>query len=166
MRYSGIRYRGFPILIVHSGSSFKAGKNITLNSGQYSNLIGTQRTQIILRKGAELKIGDNFGGSGLVIYSKLKISIGDNVKIGSNVKIFDTDFHPLDFEKRRLKNNTDYAQCLPVIIGDDVFIGEGAIILKGSEIGSRSIVGARAVVSGKFAEDSLIVGNPAKDIRK
>lgn len=52
------------------------------------------------------------------------------------------------------------------VIGDDVWIGQGARILPGAEIGSGSIVGAGAVVAGRFAPYSVILGNPARTVRR
>ena len=49
-------------------------------------------------------------------------------------------------------------------IGDNVFIGMGATILMGAHIGNNCIVGAGSVVSGKFGDDVVIAGNPARVI--
>ena len=49
-------------------------------------------------------------------------------------------------------------------IGDNVFIGMNATILMGAHIGDNSIVGAGAVVSGKYPDNSVIAGNPARVI--
>ena len=53
-------------------------------------------------------------------------------------------------------------------VGDDSLIGMGAIVLNGARIGRNSLVGAGAVVTeGKsFPDGSLIVGAPARAIRR
>lgn len=53
-------------------------------------------------------------------------------------------------------------------IGDNTLIGINSTVLNGAKIGKNSIVGAGAVVTeGKeFEEGSLILGVPAKAIRK
>lgn len=53
-------------------------------------------------------------------------------------------------------------------INDNVIIGMGAIVLNGAKIGKNSIVGAGAVVTEDkvFEDNSLILGVPAKFIRK
>jgi len=53
-------------------------------------------------------------------------------------------------------------------INDNVIIGMGAIVLNGAKIGKNSIVGAGAVVTENkvFEDNSLILGVPAKFIRK
>ncbi len=53
-------------------------------------------------------------------------------------------------------------------IRNNVLIGMGSIILDNAEIGENCIVGAGALVTGgkKFEANSLILGSPAKAIRK
>jgi carbonic anhydrase/acetyltransferase-like protein (isoleucine patch superfamily) len=53
-------------------------------------------------------------------------------------------------------------------IADDSLIGMGAIVLNGVKIGRHCLVGAGAVVTeGKeFADNSLIVGAPARAVRE
>lgn len=53
-------------------------------------------------------------------------------------------------------------------IGDDCLIGMGSIVLNGAKIGEGSVVGAGALVTeGKqFPPRSLIVGSPAKAVKK
>ena len=53
-------------------------------------------------------------------------------------------------------------------VEENVLIGMGATILNGARIGKNSIVGANALVTeGKtFDENSLVVGAPAKAVRK
>lgn len=53
-----------------------------------------------------------------------------------------------------------------VIIGDNSFIGSGATIRNGVTIGENSIIGMGAVVLSDVASDSVMVGNPAKLLRK
>jgi carbonic anhydrase/acetyltransferase-like protein (isoleucine patch superfamily) len=53
-------------------------------------------------------------------------------------------------------------------IGDNTLIGMGATLLNGVKIGANCLVGANALVTeGKeFPDNSLIVGTPARSIRK
>jgi len=53
-----------------------------------------------------------------------------------------------------------------VTIGNDVWIGHGALILAGADIGDGAVVGAAAVVAGRVEPYSIVVGNPARVIRK
>ena len=52
------------------------------------------------------------------------------------------------------------------IIGNDVWIGQNAVILPGVHIGDGAIIGANSVVGSNVAPYSIVVGNPAKEIKK
>ena len=51
-------------------------------------------------------------------------------------------------------------------VGNNVFIGNNSIILLNTSIGNNCIIGAGSVVRGKFPENSVIIGNPAKVVLK
>ncbi len=53
-----------------------------------------------------------------------------------------------------------------VRIGHDVWIGHGAIVMAGVEIGTGAVVGAGAVVTKDVAPYSIVVGTPAKPLRR
>lgn len=53
-----------------------------------------------------------------------------------------------------------------VIIQENVFIGFNAVIAKPITIGSGSIIGANSVVTKNVEPNSVMVGSPAKCIRK
>lgn len=53
-----------------------------------------------------------------------------------------------------------------VRIGHDVWIGHGAIVMAGVEIGTGAVVGAGAVVTKDVAPYAVVVGVPAKPIRR
>ena len=57
-----------------------------------------------------------------------------------------------------LKGNT--------VIGNDVWIGQNAVILPGIHIGDGAIIGANSVVGSDVEPYTIVVGNPAKVIRK
>ena len=52
------------------------------------------------------------------------------------------------------------------IVGNDVWIGQNAVILPGVHIGDGAIVGANSVVGSDIAPYSIVVGNPARILRK
>jgi virginiamycin A acetyltransferase len=52
------------------------------------------------------------------------------------------------------------------IIGNDVWIGQNATILPGVHIGDGAIIGANSVVGSDIDPYTIVVGNPAKPIRK
>lgn len=53
-----------------------------------------------------------------------------------------------------------------VRIGSDVWIGFGATILSGVSIGHGAVIGARAVVAHDVAPYDVVVGNPARVVRR
>jgi len=102
--------------------------------------------------------------SGLRIAARTKITIGNNVLIGSNCTIIDNDFHHPNFRNR--EPGHDNIPAKPIIIEDNVFIGLNSVILKGVRIGKNSVIGANSVVFNDIPEDSIAVGNPCKSIMK
>ena len=53
-----------------------------------------------------------------------------------------------------------------VIIGHDVWIGAGARILSGVHIGNGAVIGASSVVASDVGPYSIVVGNPARQVRE
>jgi acetyltransferase-like isoleucine patch superfamily enzyme len=51
-------------------------------------------------------------------------------------------------------------------IGNDVWIGRGARILSGVNIGDGAVVGAYAVVAKDVRPYAIVVGNPAREVRR
>ena len=51
-------------------------------------------------------------------------------------------------------------------IGENCYIGMGAAILAGTILGKQCIVGANSVVRGEFPDYCVIVGAPAKIVKK
>ncbi|TNF49397.1 MAG: acyltransferase [Bacteroidetes bacterium] len=167
LKTNNVRYNDFPIingkLIVVNRGTFILGSQVKFNSSLYSNLVGLYKPcSVEVQKGADLQIGDFSGFSGVSIYCANKITIGNYLCCGGNVSIWDTDFHPQNFEDRR--SGYVGTKSAPIKIGDDVFIGANSIILKGVEIGDRAIVGAGSVVTKNIPNDEVWAGNPAKKI--
>ena len=52
------------------------------------------------------------------------------------------------------------------MIGNDVWIGQNAVILPGVHIGDGAIIGANSVVGSDVAPYTIVVGNPAKVLRR
>lgn len=65
---------------------------------------------------------------------------------------------PPSTEDLQLKGDT--------IIGNDVWIGQNVTILPGVHIGDGAIIGANSVVRENVEPYSVVIGNPAKEIRK
>lgn len=158
-----VKFLGRTIIRAYEKGSIVIGSNVVFNSCVCNNLVGLVGPTILCaNRGGEIVIGNQSGFSSVVINSRKSVRIGGNVKIGGNVRIFDHDFHPLEWDARRPPEKWSKTRISPVVIEDDVFIGTNAIILKGSHIGARSIVAAGSVVFGlDVPPDSIVKGNPA-----
>ncbi|MGZ3882630.1 MAG: acyltransferase [Bacteroidia bacterium] len=150
----------------HKGA-IAIGINFKLNSRAGSNLVGITNAASFQTLGeGRIEIGDNCGFTSTVFSCRQSIKVGDHVKIGGNVRVFDHDYHALGHEHRRdplLDGN--YVKAAAISIGNDVFIGTNSIILKGVTIGDRAVIGAGSVVVSDVPADAVAAGNPAKVIK-
>jgi acetyltransferase-like isoleucine patch superfamily enzyme len=166
---SQLRVDGRLIVRAPRRGAIQLGNQVRVNSRRGSNLVGlTNRTIFQCLGTGQIQIGNQTGCSGVVLSSRSSIRIGDRVRLGGNVRVFDHDYHALDYMARR-DSASDQAACrtAPVVIGDDVLIGTNAIILKGVTIGDRSIIGAGSVVTLKnIPPDSIVAGNPARLLQR
>ncbi|PJF45805.1 MAG: hypothetical protein CUN48_17025, partial [Candidatus Thermofonsia Clade 3 bacterium] len=152
-------FYGLPIVQKHRRSVMRFGEGFSLRSSARSNPLGPNHPVILttLRAGAVLEIGRNFGMSGGSICAATRVTIGDNVAVGANCVITDTDFHPLHpLERLRDPQNGPSA---PVVIGDNVFIGMNSIVLKGVTIGANSVIGAGSALHGCILGQGVQVGD-------
>ena len=144
----------------------KIGKNLTINSGKNQNIIGRQQKTTFWVEG-KLIIGDNVGISAVALICNHEIKIGNNVTIGGNTVIYDTDFHSLDSSIRKNKSeDKKNAKWGMVTINNNVFIGAHSTILKGVTIGENSIIGACSVITKDLPANEVWAGNPARLIKK
>lgn len=157
---------GLPYLHLSLGSKVRIGSNFTMGNSIRTNATGLGgKCKIEVRRGAELTIGDNVGMTLSSIYCTSRISIGNNVKLGFGVQIFDTDFHSLNPEIRNSSEDHQHARKAPITIGDNVFIGAMSLITKGVNIGKDAIIACGSVVTKDVPAGEVWGGNPAKKIR-
>ncbi len=166
-----VEYRTMPtingrlrIALFAAYGRIKIGEGGTINSSIEANPVGGQQT-ILLIKGdnALIQIGDNCGISNAIICAREQIIIGNDVALGAGCRIFDTDFHSIDFAERKADTNIP---SKPVEIKDKAFIGSNALIMKGVTIGEGAVIGAHAVVTKNVGDYEIWGGNPAKCIKK
>lgn len=155
--------KGF--LFLKGKGTIRIGNNVTINSNYFLNPIGGQSfTSIVSEKNAIVTIKNNVGISNSAIYCAKSITIKENVLIGGDCKIYDTDFHSIYLENRKAVPEIG-KQVSPVVINQGVFIGTGSIILKGVEIGENSVIAAGSVLSKSVPPNQVWGGNPAKFIK-
>lgn len=151
------------ILGLSAPGTISIGSNVKIiNNSTYNRAGINHATQLVAAKGARLSIGNNVGISGASIYCTDSIAIGDHVLVGANCRIYDTDFHAIDYLDRR----ADKPCCsAPVIIENDVWLCANVTVLKGVTIGARSVIAAGSIVTHNIPPDTVAGGVPAKPIK-
>ena len=96
-----------------------------------------------------------------IMLNNAMVKLGDNVLVGPKVSFY-TAMHPIDAKQR--EQWLVYAK--PITVEDNVWIGGSATILGGITIGKNAIVGAGAVVTKDVEPNTIVVGNPARVLRK
>lgn len=153
------------VVRLYGNGPISIGNNVKINSRFSANPIGGQSfTSFYVIKSGYLKIADNVGISNSSITSFCSITIEENVFIGGDCKIYDTDFHSIDYAIRSSGNDISF-KSLPVVIKKGAFVGSGSIILKGVTVGENSVIGAGSVVTKSIPSNEIWGGNPAKFIR-
>lgn len=143
------------------GTEIIIGDNCEFRSRINSNLIGINRPCVLTTQMSDFKarieIGKNCGFSGTVIGAFKSIKIGDNVRLGANTLITDSDWHTDD---------PRIGESSSVIIGDNVWLGVNCVVLKGVTIGENTIIGANSVVTKNIPANVIAAGNPCKIIKE
>ena len=100
-------------------------------------------TTLEINENAELESGYLTVNSNSVLVANKKITIGNDVMIGRNVIIYDSDFHSLN-------NKENISE--PVIIGDHVWIATNVTIMKGVHIGDGSVIATGTIIRENVPE--------------
>jgi bifunctional UDP-N-acetylglucosamine pyrophosphorylase/glucosamine-1-phosphate N-acetyltransferase len=116
-----------------------------------------------LRKGAHLAQGVHMGNFGEVKNSYL----GPGTKMGHFSYIGDANIGPdVNIGAGTITCNFDGEKKNPTEIGAGVFIGSDTMLVAPVKLGDGARTGAGSVVTKNVAEDTLVVGIPARAIRK
>jgi acetyltransferase-like isoleucine patch superfamily enzyme len=147
--------------------------NVTVGEGvkiyKFVNLYGCEigegskiGTFVEIQRGA--KIGKNCKISSHTFICE-GVQIGDGVFVGHNVSFINDMFPRAVNADGSLQTDADW-QIVETVVEDQASIGTGATILGGIKIGKNAIVGAGSVVTKDVLPDSIVVGNPARLIRR
>jgi acetyltransferase-like isoleucine patch superfamily enzyme len=110
-------------------------------------------------------IGDNCAfGSANVISCTSSITIEDDVTTSIHVFIGDS-YHGYDNVELPVGRQPMRGHA-GVVIGEGSFLGIGSAVLQGVHLGKHCFVGANSVVTRSFDDYTVIVGNPARAIRR
>jgi bifunctional UDP-N-acetylglucosamine pyrophosphorylase/glucosamine-1-phosphate N-acetyltransferase len=116
-----------------------------------------------LRKGAHLSKGVHMGNFGEVKDSTL----GPGVKMGHFSYIGNATIGAgTNIGAGTITCNFDGENKFPTVIGEDVFIGSDTMLVAPVTLGDGARTGAGAIVTKDVASDTLVVGMPARAIRK
>ena len=93
------------------------------------------------------------------------VTIEDEVMVSHGV-MFINDYLPAAANQDgSLKGEEDW-ECTPTLVKKRASIGSNATILCGITIGEGALVGAGAVVTKDVPPNTIVAGNPAKELRK
>lgn len=120
-----------------------------------------RRSKLLALGSGVLEIGSNTAlGNGVSINCMERITIGEGVQFGPDVKIYD---HDHDF---RVPGGiaAEKFKTAPVEIGANSWIGCNVVILMGTTLGENCIVGAGSVLKGHYPANSVIVQKRNTDV--
>jgi lipopolysaccharide O-acetyltransferase len=149
-------------------SHIKIGKNFTAGNFLWLEAVLSHGNE---RYSPFIVIKDNVSCNDFVhIGATNYVEIGNNVLLASDIYITDHNHglysgdnpsEPTAAPNHRMVNNDKRT-----IIGDNAWIGERVCVLPGVRIGAGSVIGAGAIVTKDVPENCIVVGNPAKVIKK
>ena len=91
------------------------------------------------------------------------VTIGSHVNLAQGIVVTALNHNFEDVAKRIDEQGVSTKR---VVIGDDVWIGANAVILPGVTIGNHCVVAAGAVVTKDVADNSIVGGVPAREIKR
>jgi acetyltransferase-like isoleucine patch superfamily enzyme len=111
-----------------------------------------------------IRIGDNSS-----FEQSLHVTSGGELLIGNNVTVsFGSMITNIDHEYQEIGVHILNQPYLiqPTRIGDNCFIGAGVKIQAGTVLGKQCVVGSNAVVRGDYPDYCVLVGVPARVIKR
>jgi acetyltransferase-like isoleucine patch superfamily enzyme len=143
------RYRSR--LDVFPWKKFEVGKNSLIED---FTVINNGAGDVIIGSNARVGIGSVIIGP---------VNLGDNVGLGQNVFVSGFNHGYGDISVDSNEQNLDIR---PVTIDGDSHIGSNSVILPGVHIGKKVQVGAGSVVTKDIPDMCIVVGNPAKIVKR
>ncbi len=110
-------------------------------------------TTLEVKAGANFESGYFSANGGSVIIAHSNITFGEDVMIGRNVVVYDSDFHTIFNSKGVACNNPK-----PVVIEDHVWLTSNIIVQKGVTIGTGSLITAYTTVNKDVPGGSIFGG--------
>ena len=149
-------YIGKPIFIGNFKRIF-IGKRVRIFPGARVEVVD-KNSSIIFED--NISIGQNLH---IISGGGQELRIGENTTFSANVFVTSIDHQYDEINKHILEQPLVSAKTH---IGENCFIGYGAVIQAGTILGKQCIVGANAVVRGHFPDYCVIVGVPARIVKR
>lgn len=117
---------------------------------------------ILIGKKSKVFFGKNFSaGNNFYISSNASVVFGDDVLLGWNISVRDSDGHCL------IENGMEKSNKKEITVGNHVWIGSDTTIFKGVSIQDNSVVASHAVVTKAFRKSNILIGGfPASIIKE
>ena len=126
------------------------------------NLVVDRDVEIVVYPGGRLVIGDNvYIGHATTIACSNSISIGSESSIADLVSIRDMNHRRIPGKLMRESG----VEIRPIAVGNNCWLGSKVTLVPGCELGDDVTVAANSAVSGKFDDEVLIGGVPARIIK-
>ena len=146
--------------VLQSPNSISIGNRVRIGYGTWLNA-----SDLRMDGRASLLIGDGTFISRFVHINGFKdVVIEANVLIGEGVYIGDTEHLSDDLDRPVIEQGWDFKG--PVLLKSGCYIAKGATVLSGVTIGRNAVVGPLTVVTMDVRDGAIVMGNPARVIRK
>lgn len=111
-----------------------------------------------------VRLGDRtYVGPNAVLFGGGGVEVGADALISPGVVLTS---HEHTFSDAAVPIREQPLDMAPVVLEDDVWIGANAVVLPGVRVGRGAVVGAGAVVTRDVAPGALVMGVPAREVRR
>lgn len=122
-------------------------------------LLKTSSPQARLTLGSQVRIG-----KGATVHCHELVEIADRATLAERVTVVDS-FHDVDGSDEWTMSQP--VGVAPVRIESNTLLHSGAVVVHGTTLGKNAVVAANALVgSGSYPAGIVLVGNPARAVRK
>jgi hypothetical protein len=130
-----------------------AGGEILIEEGAW---LRTEVAPVVLAAfpGARLRVGPEALLNGCTVSAKREVVIERKAMVGPGSRVYDSDQHDLDAERREV--------IAPVRIGELAWVASDVTVTRGVTIGAHAVVGARSLVTRDVPPHTLAYGTPAE----
>lgn len=141
---------------IHVGAGTMIGRHCSLSVGYGPGDAAAPERGLVIGERCVI-------GARATLTAHESIVIGDDVWFGQDVHVSDSNH---GYQDPDTPIGLQFGRHDPVVIGSGSWIGRGAVVLPGTRIGRNVVVGASAVVRGEVPDHSVVVGAPARVVRR